>query len=82
MRLRFERRSFWGKLGDWCHSFCGSAIGWQNDVENTRIGRICLFLENRFPRLRESSTKDEVNMTTFVSIETHQTTLVHFDFPG
>ena len=80
MRLRFGSHGFRGELGDERHGFRSYAVGGQDNVENTRIRRICLFLENRFPCLCEASTKDEVNMTTLVfGIRTYQTSFVHLD---
>lgn len=83
MRLGFRRRGFGNKLGDGRHGFRSGVVGGQHDAESTRIGQICLFLENRFPCLCESSAKDEVNVTTFAfGIKTHQASFVHLDFPS
>jgi hypothetical protein len=83
MRLWFGRRCFGGRLGDGHHGFRSGVVWREDDMENTRIRRICLFLENCLPCLREPSTKDEVNVTSLVTgSRTHQTCFVHFDFPG
>ena len=66
MRIRFWRRRSRGKLRNGRHWFHRGAIGWQNNTENMRIRRICLFLENCLPCLCEASTKDDVNVTTLV----------------
>ena len=64
MRLWLRRLCFRSGLGDWRHGFRSRGIRGQNNAESTRIRRIRLLLENLFPRLCESSTKDEVNVTT------------------
>ena len=51
MRLCFWRRGFGSELGDGRYGFRSGVAGGQNDMKNTRIRWICLFLENRFPCL-------------------------------